>query len=1186
MMFTADHITNLLANAYYRAAMSGAPMRTATETLEGLRVLLDGASSPYTVWRAMDRAQGQALEQPSLLDAVQEIRQGFIALLQDTLQERVRAAFAQDATSGGDTWLLTFAEALAEWRPDLYQSLAETDFPFDAAQSEWVTLIRQHVPLLLEERWTLCATLFRRLAALEQLPPAIRAKLWSTYGQIELYHFYNNQQALAAFEKAKALAPQLSRVARSFGEYYIKEFQYEEARKHLQQAIRLDPEDVESMLYMGETYAEEDKTSIAAEWLRDALRANPGEPNVYFWLIKLCGKPDFFIEHEADIPIWVQKAAQLDARSHYSICLTAGYAFQQNQRIAEAEAWYLRAVEAEPTRQAAYLNLGYMYRDLNQRAQAFSWFEKILHLQSDNFDAHWELAWLYHGQADWSAALQHFEQALPQRPEWRTYTLHAIGEMHEALGNYDAAVAPLLEALTLEPNNTTPLDVLHRIADQYKVDAPQRAIELLQAIRETIGVGYEADFQNRLGIIHYENGNWDQAIEHYQRAIETRPDDAVQQENIGLAYEAAGQFQEAEAAYQQAIALDPESPVGHNRLGIFYYNCQQHDQAIACYQQAIKLAPDNAIYHNNIALAEEQAGLLEVAEKSYQKAIQLDTQNAGYQNDLGVFYHNREQYEKAIVQYQQAIAIDDKVALYYNNLGYAQELLEQTEAAIETYTHAATLDGTNHNQIARIYLRNNQPEQAEAHARQALETNPGNAMAYDYLTQALAWQGKDAEAERVFKEAIAHSAQDQDIFYNNLGLFYYNRNALEQAIAHYQQAITLRDNYALYYDNIGLAYEAAAQTADAEAAYQRSIELEPQNALYINRLGTFYYRLGRYEAARQQYQAAVQQAPDDPIGWENLGLAAENLGYLEDATNAFEQALNVSHEDDKYLYFNRLGVFYYHRQQYKTAQLYYEQAIARQPDIAIYYENLGLVYEDTGDTQQAVEYFQQVATLEPDNARIHNRLGNLFYRSQRYDEAIPYYQKAATLEPTTAYIHENLGLACEAVGQAEAAEAAFRQALAVALPEEKAIYYNRLGIFFYNRYQNQNAIEAYRAAVALQPNYSIYYDNLGLAQEGAGQWAAALQAYEQAHLLEPQFPPYFYRMGNVLLQLQQYEAAVQRLQEAVQLEPTNSTYLHAFLTACQALPDTQQAVTRIKQLLDLQGIDKDNLQQALQNLGA
>lgn len=1177
-MLNAQDIRNLFADAYYEAARAGAYMRTATELLEGLRPLLESEQDYYKIWQQIDRALGQMLEDEAMLGALQKLKAGFIELAYQKLRASIQAAFEESEVKGWECWLHTFTESLVEWKDEIFNALPNENFPFAKERQELLQLIRKHLPYIVQERWTESHALFVQLAEQALLTKETRAQFLATAGQIQLYYFLDNEKALADFEKAKTLAPELARVERSFGEYYLKDLSIEDpqkrvetARQHFQKALQLDPDNLDTYHFMGDSYSDEGKVQVAAEWYRDALRKNPGNIDTYSRLISLCGKPDYFKDHSGEIENWVARIQKLEPVRAYSAYIDAGFAFQKNEQYETAEKWYQKAIEREPKKLAGYLNLGYLYRDWKKWSQAEQAFYKVLELDANTFDAYWELGWLYQNQEQWEKALDAFEKSLPLRPEWEQYVLDAISKMQEKLGRPEAAEASLLEALRLNPDDSQTTDSLHAIVDKWKKSPGwQYALELLQKMRDLKGEAYEAEFHNRLGIVYYENVKYDQAIEHYKKALLIRPNDAIQNENIGLAFEAAGRLQEAEAAYNRAVMNAPSDPIPHNRLGIFYYNIKQYDKAIPSYQTAIQLQPDYAVYHNNLALAQEFGGHLAEAEKAYQKAIELDAENAGYYNDLGVYYNNRGRYEDAIVQYQKAIALQSDFALYYSNVGFAYEMLGNKDKALAAYLKAVKFDKAQGGRVAKWYFNLGDYEKAEQYARITIEASPANGLAFDYLAQALQQQGKMEEAEQVLKEAIEKCEPDRDIFYNNLGLHYYNLQLYDKAVEFYQKAIELRSDYALYYDNIGLAFENLNRLDEAEKVYQKSLQLEPENALYINRLGTFYFRKGIYDKSKEHYSVTVKKAPDDPIGWENLGLACEQLEQTEEAEAAFRKALEVSKEE-RDLYFNRMGVFLYRQVRDKEALDFYKQAIALAPK-AVYYENIGLVYERMAEWDEAQHAYEKALSCSTDTDRdlYLNRLGVFFFNLQQYDKAISYYQQAIALAPKPVY-YENLGLVHSTLGQTEPAIQAYQQS--AALDPTNARVFNILGNLLYRSGNPASAIPFYKKASELSPEIAFNHENLGLAYEQTGQFAEAEVAYQKAlaTAFEEEKSKYYNRLGVFYFNQFQNDKAIVNYQEAIQLDSDVAIYHEnlglAYEQASQ-LPEAEQAYLHALDLAD------------------
>ena len=123
-------------------------------------------------------------------------------------------------------------------------------------------------------------------------------------------------------------------------------------------------------------------------------------------------------------------------------------------------------------------------------------------------------------------------------------------------------------------------------------------------------------------------GRVDEAIAHYKKAIEIRPDHAEAHNNLGIVLAGRGQFDEAIAQYQKALEIKPNYAEAHNNLGNALVGRGQVDAAIAHYQKALEIKPDYAEAHNNLGVALAGRGQLDEAIAHYQKALEIKPDDA------------------------------------------------------------------------------------------------------------------------------------------------------------------------------------------------------------------------------------------------------------------------------------------------------------------------------------------------------------------------------------------------------------------------------------------------------------------------------------------------------------------------------------------------------------------------------
>ena len=97
-----------------------------------------------------------------------------------------------------------------------------------------------------------------------------------------------------------------------------------------------------------------------------------------------------------------------------------------------------------------------------------------------------------------------------------------------------------------------------------------------------------------LGLARFDEGEYDQALDHYNKAVSIEPDDVYSYNNRGIIYGKRGEYQQAIDDFNHALRIVPSFANAYNNRGYSYYKLGQYPRAIEDYGQAIRFKPDYA----------------------------------------------------------------------------------------------------------------------------------------------------------------------------------------------------------------------------------------------------------------------------------------------------------------------------------------------------------------------------------------------------------------------------------------------------------------------------------------------------------------------------------------------------------------------------------------------------------------
>ena len=156
-------------------------------------------------------------------------------------------------------------------------------------------------------------------------------------------------------------------------------------------------------------------------------------------------------------------------------------------------------------------------------------------------------------------------------------------------------------------------------------------------------------------------GNPDNAIILYKKALELKPDFTDAYNDLAAAYTMIGENQLAIENYKKALEINPSHPEANANLGSVYYSLRNYKQAIAAYEKALKIKAGYKSYYvktyDNLGTTHKALGNYQEAIIIYNKLLEINPRHVISHNKLAILYYETQQYALAIQHCNRAIEL-------------------------------------------------------------------------------------------------------------------------------------------------------------------------------------------------------------------------------------------------------------------------------------------------------------------------------------------------------------------------------------------------------------------------------------------------------------------------------------------------------------------------------------------------
>jgi tetratricopeptide (TPR) repeat protein len=274
--------------------------------------------------------------------------------------------------------------------------------------------------------------------------------------------------------------------------------------------------------------------------------------------------------------------------------------------------------------------------------------------------------------------------------------------------------------------------------------------------------------------------------------------------------------------------------------------------------------------------------------------------------------------------------------------------------------------------------------------------------------------------------APLHSARDSAIEFH----FTAAQNAQRDkdyatAEREYQAVLALVPDFAEVHMNLGLLYQLQGRPSEAMVELRRALKIKPTLAGANFFLGVDYCKLGEGAKAISYLKAALRAEPSRLDIWLWLATAQEISGQLQAEVATLHRALELQPDDADLLYLlgstyerlgkkevahlekvapgasrseQLLGESYAASNEWPTAVIHFENALAATPERAGLHAELGEVLLRAGKVSPAIREFDEELRRNPGNLLALVRRGEVRLIQDNVDAALQDWEKATAID--------------------------------------------------------------------------------------------------------------------------------------------------------------------------------------------
>ncbi|HLK20448.1 MAG TPA: tetratricopeptide repeat protein [Bryobacteraceae bacterium] len=624
--------------------------------------------------------------------------------------------------------------------------------------------------------------------------PAVAADKAASYYNYSLGHLYAElagasgnrelfNKAVDSYRAAMKADPGATFIAEELSDLYIQSGRLREAVTEAEDALKQNPDDLNSRRLLariytrliGDSQANRIDENMVKKAIEQYQKITSGDPkDLESWI--MLGRLDKVAQNSTEALAAYKKALELDAENEDA--MTGMAQVYTDLGDSKAAADLLRKVADKNPNPRSLMSLANVYEQMKDYSLAAEMLRRALQQQPGNSDLKHALAQdlLFSDQTD--DALKVYQDLLDEDPKDEQALLR-VSKIYQQKHDFAKAHEAADKARELDPNN---LEIQYNEVTLLNAEGrTSEAIKTLKGMLEaTAKKTYSSDERNNrislldgLGGLYQKAEQYNLAAETYRQMAELDPDVAPRASaEIVETYRLAKDFSKAEAEAEAASKKYPNDRLVRGVHASLLADMGKTEQAVAETKKLLDGKNDRDIYINLAQIYDKAKNYTEMA-KMLDSAEKLSTGNDDKEAVIfmrGAMYERMKNYTEAEEEFRKALAMNPDNASALNYLGYMLAdrgvRLEEARDLIAKAVERDPKNGAYLDSLGWVLYRLNKLPEAEAKLREALELMSRDPTVHDHLGDVYFHEGKTREAiaqwQSSLKEWQASAPSEQD----------------------------------------------------------------------------------------------------------------------------------------------------------------------------------------------------------------------------------------------------------------------------------------------------------------------------------------------------------------------------------------------------------------------------------------